>query len=229
MQDETVDVTRRAIRSARQALGWTQVTLAQKAKMDQSKISLYERGQIELTPEELARVEDAVSSAKIPRRFAHEFQRKFRRQQAGMSQQELANKAQISRSKLSRWESGLLELTAVELARVEGALIGKPALVGNLAYLRHAGPIVRPDPDLQVRNLEEQIRILKKLVDAQRELISLFPEVLGEKDAKIVELEKKIADLRELYDVGTQAVVATARYEELREKILAEKPTATKG
>src|SRR5262249_17387283 len=119
------DVTRRAIRAARQSLGWTQAKLASKAKIDRSKLSLFEIGQAHLSPEDLKRVEDAIEGARIPRRFAHELQRKFRRQQAGMSQRELANKTQVSQSKISRWESGVLELTAKELARVEEALTSR--------------------------------------------------------------------------------------------------------
>jgi transcriptional regulator with XRE-family HTH domain len=239
------------MRSARQALGWTQSELAKKAKVDRSKLSLYESGQVDLTAEELDRVEDAVSHARIPRRFVQELQRRVRRQQAGLSQQELANKAGISRPKLSRWESGQLELAPEELERVEQALSEAPksSPLSALVDARYVKPLSRVEgtlfdaavavgpkmagqqltPDAVRREVEhwlsEQVIILKDLVAVQQQIIDIQKELLKltseEKDVRILELETKVSELRELYEVGTQAVMATSRYEELRDKVLA--------
>jgi len=230
MHDTT---TRRAIRAARQALGWTQAKLGKKASVSRPKLSLYERGQVELTPEELKRVEDAVQDAKIPRRFAHELQRKFRRQQAGLSQQELANAAGIDRSKLSRWESGLLELSGEELARVERALGRTPSSLASLlkepdlesvesvrhsfGSLENARTIVELGKELGSQ--EKQIETLEALVAVYKEFVAELQGDAEDKEQKIAELERKVALLEDLCDVKTTGALANAKEEELREKL----------
>ena len=90
---------------------------------------------------------------------------------------------------------------------------------GNLGSLKE-------EQNRQLKQLQEENRILQELVAAYKDVYSFCQELVDEtaaKDARLSELEKKIADLRELYDVGTQATIASARYEELREKLLAGK------
>jgi hypothetical protein len=47
------------------------------------------------------------------------------------------------------------------------------------------------------------------------ELEAVLEQISGEKNAKIAELEQQVADLRALYDAGTQAVLAQEKFEEL--------------
>jgi len=132
---------RRHVRIARQSLGWTQAELAAKTGLSQSKLSLYESGQVGMSDEDLEQVwvvlerrlggkagpmsallqapgveGEATDKSSIRR------QRRARRQGANMSQHELARKIGIGRSKLSQWELGNLELTSEERQRWEREL-----------------------------------------------------------------------------------------------------------
>jgi transcriptional regulator with XRE-family HTH domain len=75
---------------------------------------------------------------------------------------------------------------------------------------------------------EEILAIHDKLTLKRGELIEelevVLSQISGEKNAKIAELEQQIADLRELYDAGTQAALAHEKFEELREKVSAGEP-----
>jgi transcriptional regulator with XRE-family HTH domain len=232
---ESID--RRAIRAARQSLGWTQSKLASKAKIDRSKLSLFEIGQVRLSAEERSRVDDALNDARVPRRFVQALQRTFRRQQAGMSQQELANRAQISRSKLSRWENGLLELTSEELSKVEEELggassPGRATVLGpsqvRMGNLRDLGQ-VRSLPDVaapqEVQRLKALLQTMEKLISGQEQLIDLLQEFVKfqekENAEQVASLQKKVNELRNLYELETRISVDTVQAEELRERLSA--------
>jgi transcriptional regulator with XRE-family HTH domain len=127
----------RDIREKRQLLGLTQMEVAQKARISQYKLSLYETGLAELTPKEHARVAKILSTPqKHPRpeanlekeleawREAKSVERRsFYRKQTGMSLREFGRTAGIPRNKLGKWEAGKPTLTAEEYARWEKTVL----------------------------------------------------------------------------------------------------------
>ena len=66
---------------------------------------------------------------------------------------------------------------------------------------------------------------MKQIIEIQDNLITKGidgPALVAEaakKDVEIAALKQRVKDLMEMYDIGSQAVAATARYEELREKV----------
>ena len=135
MANITMD-KRRQIRETRQLLGLTQMEVAQKARISQHKLSLYENGLAELTPKEHARVAKILSMPqKHPRpagnldeqleawRDAKSVERRsVYRKQTGMSLRQFGLAAGIPRNKLGKWETGDGALTPEEYARWEKAV-----------------------------------------------------------------------------------------------------------
>jgi transcriptional regulator with XRE-family HTH domain len=136
----TADGQRHVVRRLRNGLNLTQAELAQKVQINDSKLSLFENGLIELSDDEWKRVSRFLFSHKGPWKpgqldmlagtyEARQAQwqkhldsrkhtnRRFLRKQAGMSQRELALATGIPRNKIIEWEAGRLELTAKEQAK----------------------------------------------------------------------------------------------------------------
>jgi len=112
---------------------------AEKAKINRSKLCLFERGSIELSEKELKgldRVYRDRKDKKVPLRallgggaspdeaYSEPQQRKLRRQWADITQSQLAKLTGISRTRLSRWESGRDILTADEENLINKTLDG---------------------------------------------------------------------------------------------------------
>ena len=75
-----------------------------------------------------------------------------------------------------------------------------------------------PDELKRMETMERLIATQNSLIAVQNELLRTANE---EKDARIAALEQKVSDLRNLYEVETEAALAHDRAEELREKISA--------
>jgi len=119
--DMTPDEARKAVRLLRQAKGMTQYDLAEDARVNRSKLSLYERGSLDLSEAELRRVRRALRMKSdetlkpADLRGISEIQRrKLRRQHVGLTQHQLAKLTGISQTKLSDYENGKAELTPSE-------------------------------------------------------------------------------------------------------------------
>jgi hypothetical protein len=101
-------------------------------------------------------------------------------------------------------------LAAMDAHRAE--LVTADQFVGldNLAVLAGYAPSPRFDSTTA------------RLISTQRELITILRQAIDEsiaKDERIAELEQRISDLRELYDAGTKAALAHAKFEDLKEKV----------
>jgi transcriptional regulator with XRE-family HTH domain len=228
-----MDVKSNAIRLARQAAGLTQGELAKWARIDRSKLSLFENDLIQLTPAELQRVEAyfdlnaqshpvtlaalagdpeklrelAEKAANLAKRSSEEHRsRKILRQQARISQQELSRLTGIPRSKLSPWEAGKRELTEAETDRVLDVLIER----------------ARRNPYFA---LEQDSRAAAALFKSNRELREKIDTLEKKHAAQVAAMQKEIAALREWYDAMEKAAIAHARVEEASERnVEEEKP-----
>jgi transcriptional regulator with XRE-family HTH domain len=173
----------------RELLGLTQAQLAHRAGVGSTWLVMIEKGKINITAEKIK----TSTQEKLARVWqVLDSVRKEREKQLG----QLGTLADLRAPKDTR-----------ELARWDN--LTNPNFLTN-----------------QNRQLKEEIRRLHEVLAAQKELLSeamaCWQDLIKEtesKDTRIAELEKKVSDLQELYEVGTAAVVATARYEELREKV----------
>jgi transcriptional regulator with XRE-family HTH domain len=73
----------------------------------------------------------------------------------------------------------------------------------------------------QVQRLTQELDLTKKIAAIQKELLAIHKSESGEQTARIQELEQQVTDLRNLYEAETEAALAHARAEELREKLSA--------
>jgi predicted transcriptional regulator len=79
-----------------------------------------------------------------------------------------------------------------------------------------------PVPPVQDHRSEEtkaRIETMERLIENQSKLIELYSSLTAEKDARILELEKQVADLRALYEAETEAALAYDKARELRAKV----------
>jgi transcriptional regulator with XRE-family HTH domain len=132
--DNTTAENRQRFREARQLQGFTQMELAQEARISHSKISLFENGVVDLTPKEHARLKKVLSkrgrstiSLASPANRSAELEslreaesvahRSVYRKQTGMSLRAFARAAKIPVNKLCKWESDKAKLSSEETAR----------------------------------------------------------------------------------------------------------------
>lgn len=157
------------------------------------------------------------------------------RKLAGMSQYEASRRAKISRTKLSAWENGDIQLPREEAVRCCEIYAEADRKKKMSDPWTHLDEITRERDELKdrVRNNERRAEILKekiaigeKLIAIQERLEAAYKEWIAElsqegteKDGKILGLEKQVAEFRAYYDAGTEAALAHARFEELGEKV----------
>jgi transcriptional regulator with XRE-family HTH domain len=87
--------------------------------------------------------------------------------------------------------------------------------------------VIRETPEhAEIRELRESINLqtqqlgaLNDLVRLQDELIALYQERSGADESRIAELDKQVRDLRNLYEVETEAALAHERARELRDQL----------
>ncbi len=197
-----LDERRKAIRKFRKQLKLSQAEFAKLAGIGQQMLSRFELGTRDLSPEAFARVEDAITEALARKRAAVQ----------GAGRLVPLSNLLLSKDQVDQ------EASFQEYKRVHEDLVARygPRWRETFKALGEAGR--------ELWILKEQNRLLQELVGKQYEVLGFCQELINEnetKDAKIFKLEEKVNELRELYDVGTQAVTATARYEELREKLAA--------
>jgi transcriptional regulator with XRE-family HTH domain len=184
---------RRRFFLARSVRDMTQEDLAKKAKINRSTYALFESGQIDLAPDQLSRVVAVIDRAtkaaqKVPKgklqgRVLY-VARRDRRLTAGLSQHELARKAQLSQTKISGWETGRVELSAEEKTRWDDAL---RSLDGN-----KSGVALARLSNLGVNDLRET----REAIAAQFGSIENWEEIkkMGQ---QMLRQEKQIAALRD--------------------------------
>jgi transcriptional regulator with XRE-family HTH domain len=215
---------RNVIRIRRQAAELTQGELAKKAGINQSKLSLYENGLIDLTDAELQKVEKFLDaqpqkfsqlsdlakplslkrSAFDEREMGEKYSPKLLRQRARLSQQELSRRTGIPRSRLSPWESGKGQLSESESHKVMDVLM----------------QIVRKDPYVELEITYEANRRLWK---SRRELLERLQALEKKHAAQVAAQAQEIAALREWYDAMEKAALAHANVEEASQKNPVEK------
>lgn len=247
--DITPDEKRKAARLLRQAAGMTQLEVAQKAKISRPKLSLYETGLVDLTADELRRVEKVLHRAQRPpvtlasllkaevpkqekqKPADEKTQRKFRRQQAGISQRALALASKIPRNKLIEFEAGRIPLNAGELARWETVLneAAKAKMLADPYFKLEVAHSAGKGLWESYTKLKEEYRIYRetseKLIQNQHRLNQINEEIIAaykQHHDEVVGLEKQVAtlnksntQLRDLLDLKTKEVL-------LREKIESE-------
>lgn len=139
-----VNFLREVLLHLRQYSGLTQAEAAHKARLSDSKLSLYENGLVELTKVELNRLYRILSKDSPPINFREltsgdaakkdtikkweewrtkgrarqdKESRRFARKQVGMTQNQLARETGIPANKIIQWELGRVELTSEEQDR----------------------------------------------------------------------------------------------------------------
>jgi len=225
MQPQELTKKGNVIRIARQGAELTQGELAAKAKINRSKLSLYEQGMIDLTNAELERVWKILNAA--PRRYgtlsqlagdpvkwkkalsdvgqrsaSEKYSRGLLRKQARVSQQELSRLTGIARSKLSAWESRNAQLSDAEFEKVMDVLLDR----------------VKRDPYWELEQTHEVAQELwKNNVEMRKQVLAL-----EEKNAalakEVMAQAKEIAALRGWYDAMEKAALAHAQVEEASEE-----------
>jgi transcriptional regulator with XRE-family HTH domain len=268
---------RQTFRRLRKTLRLSQAWIAKQAGISQSRVSGWEMGRVELTPDEEDRIGEAIEAVVIKRGIpgqvtpeqAAEDLRKGTilsrlREEYGVTQAELAEKAEINQSTVSGFERGNVDLSPTQVEQLfkafndllaERAAKASTSTLASLRSPRDPRAVerdkIRQDPAFQlevaheagkelwnknaelrkqlaylqekVRLFDELIASYKKRVSTDDELIAAYQEALektgSEKDAQIAELEKKVEELRTLYEAGTEAALAHAKFEELRAKV----------
>lgn len=185
-------------RSRRLALGMTQLAVAAAALIPQSKLSPYESGAVDLTAEELARLDAALgivplksmlkAEASEPAQMDPKLRRRFLRKEARLSQYELCRRAKIGRSALSNWELGRSELKVDAYARWAAAL--QDALKGTL----------QDDPAFQLEQANKSGQRFWEANGALRKHVARL-------ERRITDLERKLAEVRSLYEAETDAAL----------------------
>jgi transcriptional regulator with XRE-family HTH domain len=157
---------------------------------------------------------------------------KKRRQWLGISQRRLAQLAGVKASWIAAVETGRVPMRGPKLLAMFKALAvveqelkrENPGWILQDGFSAH-GPKeykASKSSDPHAENLAILHRLIAtqdRLIELQRQGISKLMQEGGHKDEKITRLEKQVADLRALYDAGTDAALANARFEELREKV----------
>jgi transcriptional regulator with XRE-family HTH domain len=164
------------------------------------------------------------------------------RKSAGMSQYEASRKAKISRTRLSAWENGDIQLSKEDAARCCQVYAEAEVKKSLRDPWYHLDVVTKERDELKVRNAElerrdrelgRKVTIAGKIDDCNERMIATYKEEIAEmekesleKDAKIADLEKQIADrdkriaeFRAYYAAGSEAALAHARFEELGEKV----------
>jgi transcriptional regulator with XRE-family HTH domain len=216
------DLSPENVRRARRAAGLTQEELAKRARIERTKISVYETGRIELSAEEKARLDKVFGSLKGEEksRVEQEFALvqaidptagravKRVRERAEMSQREMAFKAGIPRNKFNKFESGTETLSKDELARLDKVLM-EAAVAGALKKRRISGydpanftaESLPPSEDLvqakaRIAEQEKATAELLKIAEAGGEIIRALQRELAERNQKIARLEAELAKRR---------------------------------
>lgn len=171
------------------------------------------------------------------------------RKRAGISQYEASRKAKISRTKLSAWENGDIQLNKQEAARCCQLYAEVEVKKSLRDPWYHLDMVTKECDELKDRiaNKDELIGILKKVTSLDEELIQALKSelpalseegVLQESRIKALiqqlatlraenailvasnaKLREDNANIRAYYEAGTEAAVKHAEAEELREKI----------
>jgi len=165
-----------------------------------------------------------------------------RRKEAGVTQEQLSEAAGIKLSWLAAVETGRVPLAGPKgravwraLARIEERKSRKTllsSLIDERGFAEYVSPRLlepRETPEqVEIRKLRAQLQrltqdfdLMKEIAEIQKEMLALHKSESGEQTARIQELEQQVTDLRNLYEAETEAALAHARAEELREKISA--------
>lgn len=183
--------------------GFTQAQLAQKTKTDQGSISAFEKGHLDLSPDKIAQLFQALDSLIEGRRTQREV---------------LENYAERVPSKRHSKKP------------LEGATVVGPSQVrmGNLRDFGQPHSLSDLAAPQEVQRLKARLQTMQELISEQKELITCLKEFVAlhedeskEKDIRVATLEKKVADLRNLYEIETEVAVKGAQAEELRERLSA--------
>lgn len=210
---------RKAIREMRKLLRLPQSWVAAKSGVDRSMLSQWENGKIELTDAQtlsIGRVIGAVvkerAEANIlpapqvqngsPGRYVAQ-----ERKEWGITQLELADKADMAEDSISLFENGYVELESEELRSLYSALnslvdkkrsklgIPKPEGVplSSLASLAIASPVQRQVSTEE--RLRKQVELLEEALSSRKEAGAALEKVRAIQDEIIEELKTEIARL----------------------------------
>jgi transcriptional regulator with XRE-family HTH domain len=183
-----------ACQRLRRASGISQIMLAKKVGINQSSLSLFENGYMDLSDEVLERLNKT-----------------------------LVEMAKTTATKLGTDVGSVDRQPGVQLRNLldQDFLAGRPTVFSSIPSSIQQNTVERE----QNRNLRKQIEIMKEIIEIQDGLITKGidgPALVAEaakKDEEIAALKQRVKDLMEMYDIGSQAVAATARYEELRGRV----------
>jgi predicted transcriptional regulator len=196
---------RKYTRMQRKLLALTQEELGVSVGLSASKLSLYESGLIDLTADEVRRIDkflnklsrgNMVKLSDLGRLgSAEDFdalwnkkpsvnektQKRFFRQSAGLTQRQLARKARIPRNKLIKFESGKIDLTNEETARWWQAIRDA------------ANAKKQEDPYRQIEALSEVLKKREEVLKSKDEMIAAKNNIIAAAD-KIEAISKEIIE-----------------------------------
>jgi transcriptional regulator with XRE-family HTH domain len=199
---------RKMLRSWRKRLGVSQAELARLAGIGQNTLSRYETGERNLSSATLDRLERAI-------------ERVFDKREA-----------QIVQAVQSPPKGLAPETVARIRERADTYFNASSGLTGNddrfTAVARALGIKVPPSPPPTIAQLYNDLETYRKLhaiaarliLDMEK-IIELQAEQVGNKDNRIIELEKHVASLREVWTSGTEAALAHEKFERARERVAA--------
>jgi transcriptional regulator with XRE-family HTH domain len=241
---------RKVIGQTCRSLGLTQQWMGKQIGVKRSKISRWLSGEGALTEDELFKLGQAITVVLGDRDRRPGFvdpatasadsgkSVRYWRDKWGIGQAELGKRAGLSQGAVSGWEQGKLYLVPAQVKKLFQALdaliaerracIPRGPLMGNLrdvGQVRSLSDLVAPQgaqrTEARIQTMEALISEQKELIACLKEFVALHEDASQQKDIRIAELEKKVADLRGLYELETEVAVKSAQAEELREKLSA--------
>jgi transcriptional regulator with XRE-family HTH domain len=179
-------MTGKEIRRARLERHMTQEFLAGFAGIHRSELSLYENGEIELSPEKLEKLERALARKKVHSEKDEKRVRKYYRQIVNITQKDLAQQVGIDPAILSKWENGKLEVSKKVYDHIYQIL--------DAAYDRTSKSDVLWQAELKsdwAKILEQRFENVKtQLRDAQETFAGVFESCQAEITALEAEVKK---------------------------------------
>jgi len=180
-------MTGKEIRQARLERHMTQEFLAGNAGVHRSELSLYENGEIDLSPNKIEKLQGALARAKKHTDKDEKKVRKYYRQIVGITQQSLAQQVSIDPAILSKWENGKIEISKEVYERIYNIL--------NAAYDRTNKSDALWQLELKsdwAKLLERRVENLKRqLQNAQETMTAVFDSC----QAEISSLEAQLKNL----------------------------------
>ncbi|HXJ04077.1 MAG TPA: helix-turn-helix transcriptional regulator [Candidatus Acidoferrum sp.] len=180
--EETAGLDRKAKRIEG---GWTQAEVSLNAKINPSKLSLFERGLVELTSAELKRLDKFLDKRKVQPEMIQlsvlvgdgstvaekSVTRKWARKATGLNQRQIAELVGIDQADFSRWESARKVLSKETVQRIFDIYESRTKSGSKADLLRQWG-YSADYGDMMFGHVQRMQKELSLLRQAQKELLT---------------------------------------------------------